>query len=82
MLAHPSHVSWLEAAPPKAATAGSACRCRPSSAYPSHVSWPHGELHRKPQWKRPPAADGPLWHTPQTFRRCTGGSTEDGAQTA
>eukprot|EP00959_Pyramimonas_sp_CCMP1952_P382306 8010799-Pyramimonas_sp.AAC.1 len=22
------------------------------SAHPSHVSWPHRELHRRPQWQR------------------------------
>ena len=30
------------------------------SAHPSHVSWPHREVHRTPQWLRPHATTAPI----------------------
>eukprot|EP00959_Pyramimonas_sp_CCMP1952_P115232 2408660-Pyramimonas_sp.AAC.1 len=38
----------------------------PLSAHPSHVSWPHGGLHRRPQWEGPHATTAPMSaHRPQ-----------------
>ena len=48
----------------------------PISAHPSHVSWPHRELHRRPQWQGPHAVPLPFRGTPRTFRgpiRCSTG---------
>ena len=35
---------------------------------PSHVSWPHMELHLRSQWRSPHGGAAPFWHTPHTFR--------------
>ena len=41
-----------------------AWRHRPSLAHPSHVSWPHRELHLRSQWRNSHGATAPFWHTP------------------
>ena len=63
-------------APPKVPVAELAWRHRPIFAHPSHVSWPHRELHRRPQWQGPHGATAPFWHTPHTARGPIGSSTE------
>ena len=49
----------------------------PISPHPSHISWPHRELHRRPQWDHPHA---PATH--HTFRGPIGSSTEGPNATA
>ena len=56
--------------------AGSAWRPRPISAHPSHGSWPHRELHRRPQWQGPHAVPPSFRRTPHTVRGPIGSSTE------
>ena len=50
---HPASRSLLPPYPPPSSHP---CLCLPhqstSSAHPSHVSWPHKELHRRPKWPR------------------------------
>eukprot|EP00959_Pyramimonas_sp_CCMP1952_P223937 4682474-Pyramimonas_sp.AAC.1 len=49
--AHSGAIDFGELPPPKAPVAGFAWRPRPFRR-PSHASWPHRGLHRKPQWQR------------------------------
>eukprot|EP00959_Pyramimonas_sp_CCMP1952_P221138 4622980-Pyramimonas_sp.AAC.1 len=60
-------------APPKAQVAVSAC----VSPTQSSASWPHGELHRRPQWRCPcvcPTQNSASWPhkgaPPEAQRRC------------
>eukprot|EP00959_Pyramimonas_sp_CCMP1952_P298270 6239038-Pyramimonas_sp.AAC.1 len=64
MSAHPSQASRLQGEPPLMPPVGKfAWQRRPMSAHPSHVSWPHMELHlRNPvgcQYKSPSGV--PVW---------------------
>ena len=47
-------------APPKTPVAAPACGSTLIPAHPSHVSWPHWELHRSPQWRCPHASAPPI----------------------
>ena len=53
-----------------------ALRRRPILAHPSHVSWPHRELHRRPQWQGPHAAPRQFRRTLHEDRRPIRSSTE------
>ena len=57
---------------------GGRVRMRPRHGfrYTPHVSWPHRELHRKPQWQGPHASPRQFRHTPHTVRGPIGSSTE------
>eukprot|EP00959_Pyramimonas_sp_CCMP1952_P125573 2625791-Pyramimonas_sp.AAC.1 len=35
------------------------------SAHPSHVSWPHEELHLRPRWEGPYATTAPMLAQPR-----------------
>ena len=50
----------------------------PTLAHPSHVSWPHRELHRGPQWLRSHGGAALFRQTPHAFRGLVGSSTESG----
>eukprot|EP00959_Pyramimonas_sp_CCMP1952_P010482 219668-Pyramimonas_sp.AAC.1 len=52
------------------------------AAHPSHVSWPHRELHRMLEWYGPHAVPRPFWHSPHKFRCPRRSSTEKGAHNA
>eukprot|EP00959_Pyramimonas_sp_CCMP1952_P220623 4612741-Pyramimonas_sp.AAC.1 len=40
----------------------------PILAHPSHGSWPHRELRRRPQWQSSHAVPRTFRHTPHTAR--------------
>ena len=70
----PPKAPMTRSATPKTPVAARACSS--ISAHSSHVSWPHWELHRRPQWQRPHAVPPSFRHTLHTFRGPIGSSTE------
>eukprot|EP00959_Pyramimonas_sp_CCMP1952_P175897 3675584-Pyramimonas_sp.AAC.1 len=56
-----------EGAPPKVPMAELAWWPRPILAHRSHASWPHRELHRRPQWRNSHGGPAPYWRTPHTL---------------
>eukprot|EP00959_Pyramimonas_sp_CCMP1952_P389569 8163444-Pyramimonas_sp.AAC.1 len=57
-----------EGAPPKAPVGMPAWRRRVLLAHPSHGSWPHWELHRRPQWENRHGAVAGFWRNLRTVR--------------
>merc|ERR1711870_168799 len=63
-------------APQKAPVAKFVCGTCFVLAHPSHISWPHGELHRRPQWQSSYVVRASFLRTPHTFPGPMGSSTE------
>ena len=75
--AHPPHTfRGLIGSSTERPNAKFAWRRRLILAHPSHVSRPHGELHRRPQWQSLHGDATSFWHTPHSARGPMGSSTE------